>query len=91
MFVKEGIVRGLPEDDVILPALRLSYTHLPPHVRHSFGYCSTYPKGHEIEREQLIQLWMANGYIPSKAGMLLEDNSHEIFDDLVILSRCHER
>ncbi|KAK9105817.1 hypothetical protein Scep_022661 [Stephania cephalantha] len=67
----------------ILPSLRLSYNHLPLHLRQCFTYCSVFPKDHWIPKEQLIQLWMANGFISPRGQMDLEDIGNEFFNDLL--------
>ncbi|XP_077226176.1 disease resistance protein RGA2-like [Tasmannia lanceolata] len=71
------------EDDEILPALRLSYTNLPSHLRQCFSFCSVFPKGYEIVKEELILMWIANGFVTPKRGMELEDIGNEIFNDLL--------
>ncbi|XP_042486550.1 putative disease resistance protein RGA3 [Macadamia integrifolia] len=85
MFVRDSEIWDLPEDEenTILPALRLSYNHLPSHLRQCFAYCSIFPKDHRIQKEQLVHLWMANGFIPSKGKMELEDIGNEIFNELM--------
>ncbi|XVE60655.1 hypothetical protein DITRI_Ditri05aG0145700 [Diplodiscus trichospermus] len=68
----------------ILPALRLSYSHLPPHLKACFAYCAIFPKNYVIKREKLIQLWIAAGLIQSPEGIKsLEFLGNEYFDDLV--------
>ncbi|KAL5712508.1 hypothetical protein ACHQM5_014674 [Ranunculus cassubicifolius] len=70
-------------ENVILPALRLSYNHLPPHFRQCFAYCSVYPKDSVMIKETLIHEWMANGFIQSSRGMDVEDVGNEIFNGLL--------
>nr|DAD32372.1 TPA_asm: hypothetical protein HUJ06_011223 [Nelumbo nucifera] len=40
----------------ILPVLRLSCDHLPPHLKQCFAYCSLFPKDHEFEKQDLVSL-----------------------------------
>jgi leucine-rich repeat protein SHOC2 len=51
------------DEESIMPVLKLSYQNLSPQLRQCFAYCSLYPKDWEIEKDELIQLWMAQGYI----------------------------
>ncbi|GMI77346.1 hypothetical protein like AT3G14470 [Hibiscus trionum] len=68
----------------ILPALRLSYSHLPSHLKACFAYCTIFPKNYIIKREKLIQLWIAAGLIQSPEGRRsLEYLGNEYFEDLV--------
>ncbi|XP_027336732.1 putative disease resistance protein RGA3 isoform X2 [Abrus precatorius] len=51
------------EQDSIMPILKLSYHNLSPEMRQCFAYCSLYPKDSKIQKDRLIQLWMAQGYL----------------------------
>ncbi|EEE56813.1 hypothetical protein OsJ_06405 [Oryza sativa Japonica Group] len=70
------------EDD-ILPVLKLSYRHLPPEMKQCFAFCSVFPKDHEMDKEVLIQLWMANGFIQEDETMGLEQKGEYVFRNLV--------
>ena len=40
--------------------LMLSYFHLSSHLKQCFTICSLFPKGHKIDKEQLIDIWIAH-------------------------------
>ncbi|KAL2490907.1 putative disease resistance RPP13-like protein 1 [Abeliophyllum distichum] len=70
-----------------IPALLLSYLHLPSHLKHCFAFCSIFPKNFEIKREKLIHMWMAQGLISSNGGgKQLEDIGDEYFNELLWMS-----
>ncbi|KAL5737259.1 hypothetical protein ACOSP7_030020 [Xanthoceras sorbifolium] len=66
----------------ILPALRLSYYHLPSYLKRCFAYCSIFPKDYEFEEEELVLLWIANGLIPFTENMHWEDRGRDYFREL---------
>ncbi|KAL7619170.1 hypothetical protein Lser_V15G03629 [Lactuca serriola] len=67
----------------ILPALRLSYYHLPPHLKQLFAYCSLIPKDYVFGKNELVLLWMAEGFLSqSKGNKSMECLGHEYFEEL---------
>ncbi|XVF71540.1 hypothetical protein PTKIN_Ptkin12aG0046100 [Pterospermum kingtungense] len=70
------------EGSRILAVLRLSYEHLPPYLRQCFSFCSIFPKDYVMTKQDLIELWMANGFIPSTGPMDLHEMGCEIFNEL---------
>jgi soluble cytochrome b562 len=68
----------------IVPALMLSYHHLPSHLKRCFMYCSILPEDYEFEEQELILLWMAEGLIqPPEGDKQMEDLGSEYFQDLL--------
>ncbi|KAG1370963.1 Disease resistance protein RGA1 [Cocos nucifera] len=83
--IKESEIWNLPDDEnEILPALMLSYNHLPSHLKQCFAYCSIFPKGEKITSRQLVQLWIAEGFVQSSNGSAsLEDVGLQYCDELL--------
>ncbi|KAJ0018381.1 hypothetical protein Pint_11519 [Pistacia integerrima] len=53
------------KENGILNALRISYNHLPPHLKQCFVYCSIFPKDIEFTSIHLVRFWMAHGLLQS--------------------------
>ncbi|XP_012443801.2 putative disease resistance RPP13-like protein 1 [Gossypium raimondii] len=82
--VYESEIWDLPEDPCgLIPALRLSYHYLPPHLKRCFAYCSIFPKDYEFEEEEIILLWRAEGFLQSKAKIQGKGLGNQYFQDLV--------
>ncbi|XP_077215788.1 putative disease resistance protein RGA3 [Tasmannia lanceolata] len=47
----------------IIPILKVRYDNLPACLKQCFVYCSLYPKDYKFEKDTLIQLWIAEGFI----------------------------
>ncbi|KAG4950195.1 hypothetical protein AAZX31_15G217700 [Glycine max] len=72
------------EDSEIVPALALSYHHLPPHLKTCFAYCALFPKDYEFDKECLIQLWMAENFLKCHQGSKSpEEVGQQYFNDLL--------
>ena len=72
------------EKSHILPALKLSYHHLPAHLKRCFAYCSIFPKDYEFDKDELVLLWMGEGFLQeTKDENQLEKLGYKYFDDLV--------
>ncbi|XP_077215848.1 putative disease resistance protein RGA3 [Tasmannia lanceolata] len=67
----------------IIPILKFSYDHLPACLKQCFVYCSLFPKDYEFDKDTLIQLWIAEGFIQSDRRKRLEDIGFKYFDDLM--------
>ncbi|XP_026400865.1 putative disease resistance protein RGA3 [Papaver somniferum] len=67
----------------ILPIIRLSYDDLPSMSKQCFTYCSIFPRGWEMDREALIQIWMAEGFLLSSREESMEDIGDKYFNNLL--------
>ncbi|XP_062173781.1 putative disease resistance RPP13-like protein 1 [Alnus glutinosa] len=85
----EGVLKSkiwdIPEErSAIVPALMLSYYHLPSHLKRCFAYCSILPKDYEFKEKQLVLLWVAEGLIqPQGDHKQMEDLGSQHFRDLL--------
>jgi hypothetical protein len=79
------------ENDII-PTLKLSYDHLPSHLKQCFAYCSLFPKDYCFSKSRLVQFWIAQGFVNSSddRNRCLEDVGSEYFKDLLFRSFFQE-
>ncbi|CAO1940413.1 unnamed protein product [Urochloa humidicola] len=78
-------------DDVLnktMGALWWSYQQLGADIRRCFAYCSTFPRGYRLERDQLVHIWIAQGFVNTRSGATeeLEDVGKRYFDELLTFS-----
>ncbi|XP_035838331.1 putative disease resistance protein At3g14460 [Helianthus annuus] len=74
----------LGKKDEIVPALRLSYNDLSACLKQLFAYFSLFPKNYVFNKEQLILLWMAEGFLnPSSSNKSMERLGLEYLEELL--------
>ncbi|CAL9116023.1 unnamed protein product, partial [Musa acuminata var. zebrina] len=75
----------LPQNEEgVLPVLQLSYLCLPTHLKRCFVFCSLFPKDHLFYvGDDLVRLWMAEGYVAQDNNMTTEDTGSRYFLELV--------
>ncbi|KAH9665343.1 hypothetical protein KPL70_020310 [Citrus sinensis] len=67
--------------------LLLSYNDLPSTVKSCFLYCAIFPKDFQINKDKLIKLWMAQGYLGKRESEEeMEIIGEEYFDLLAMQS-----
>ncbi|KDP33008.1 hypothetical protein JCGZ_13039 [Jatropha curcas] len=87
LAIKESNIWDMPDEGkTVLPALKLSYDHLLPHLRQCLSFCSAFPKDYAMKKDQLVRLWIANGFVSCRGRMDLHDMGNEIFNELVLRS-----
>ncbi|CDP20160.1 unnamed protein product [Coffea canephora] len=74
-----------------MPALRLSYIHLPSYLKRCFAYCAVFPKDYQFRNEEIIQLWQANdllGY--PEENKRIENEGEKCIRELRMRSLFHK-
>ncbi|PWA70392.1 AMP-dependent synthetase/ligase [Artemisia annua] len=61
--IEDSEIWSLEEGGKIIPALRLSYHELPAYLKQLFAYCSLFAKDYSFDKEDLVLLWMAEGFL----------------------------
>uniref|UniRef100_A0A2C9URP3 Uncharacterized protein n=1 Tax=Manihot esculenta TaxID=3983 RepID=A0A2C9URP3_MANES len=80
LFLRNELSKISQDDNDIVPTLKLSYDHLPSHLKHCFAYCTLYPKDYVIDVKILIHLWVAQGFVEAPiTSDHLEDIGLEYF------------
>ncbi|KAD6453176.1 hypothetical protein E3N88_07881 [Mikania micrantha] len=84
--VLKSEIWDLENSSEIVPALRLSYHDLSSQLKQLFAYCSLFPKDFLFDKDKLVLLWMAEGYLMNESrtnNKAPEDLGHEYFDKLL--------
>ncbi|CAL1384889.1 unnamed protein product [Linum trigynum] len=72
--------------DEVLAPLALSYYDLPSAVRQCFQFCSVFPQDSVMMKEELIKLWMSQGFLKATMNQDMEEVGEEYFQILVMRS-----
>ncbi|EOY19767.1 LRR and NB-ARC domains-containing disease resistance protein, putative [Theobroma cacao] len=83
--ILESDIWNLPEEKSdITPALWLSYYYLPSQLKQCFAYCSLVPKDYEFKKEEIVLLWMAEGFLNgANTKRKIQDLGSKYFEELV--------
>ncbi|XP_068343083.1 putative disease resistance protein RGA3 [Pyrus communis] len=83
--ILESKIWELPnEEEKIMSVLKLSFDNLTPSsLKQCFAYCSMFVKDFVIKKDDLVQLWMAQGYLHSSPNVSMEDIGNEYFNILL--------
>ncbi|GJN25389.1 hypothetical protein PR202_gb13211 [Eleusine coracana subsp. coracana] len=72
-----------PDLEGMKQILSLSYYDLPYHLKTCLLYLSLYPEDYKIERDSLIQQWIAEGFVGMQRGLSVEDVAEGYFNELI--------
>jgi NB-ARC domain len=75
--------RGVAENEnlsSIMESLMWSFQQLDEKFQRCFLYCGIFPKGYEFVVSELVQLWIAEGFVKN------EDNGEVVFNELLSAS-----
>ncbi|KAJ6386628.1 hypothetical protein OIU78_016537 [Salix suchowensis] len=73
------------EKKIFLPLL-LSYYDLPSVVRRCFLYCAMFAKDYEMRKDELVKMWMAQGYLKGTGSRDMEVVGEQYFQVLAARS-----
>ncbi|GKV42018.1 hypothetical protein SLEP1_g49477 [Rubroshorea leprosula] len=77
--------KELGKSEEIIDCLKFSYDHLEEQYKKCFLYCAMYPEDHEIQKEELIEFWIEEGFITDERGYrhLMICEGHSIIQKLI--------
>ncbi|KAF2296351.1 hypothetical protein GH714_037483 [Hevea brasiliensis] len=78
-IMNSNVLNSSDDKDNVESVLKLSFDHLPPLLKPCFAYCSIFPKDFYIEKKELVQLWMAEGFLGSSS----QDEGNKYFNALL--------
>lgn len=88
LSIKGNDVWNTPESQSkLIRILRWSYDNLSSQLKRCFSYCSIFPKDWEINRETLIQPWIAEGFLDI-SNTTLEVNVLKVWFGVHFWRRC---
>lgn len=77
-----GIERNSTIDKMV-KILSLSYFDLPPHLKTCLLYLSIFPEDSTIEKQDLINRWIAEGFIREELGYTVDEVGEMSFNELI--------
>ncbi|GKV01141.1 hypothetical protein SLEP1_g13721 [Rubroshorea leprosula] len=86
LIIKNNNAWNLLDDQNIAPILKISYDHLSGPLKKCFAFCSIFEKDTTMNKDELVQLWMAEGFLHppnDESNLTMEDIGDQYFDDLL--------
>ncbi|XP_038697453.1 putative disease resistance RPP13-like protein 1 [Tripterygium wilfordii] len=67
----------------VFPTLKLGFDRLSPHLRRCFLYCSIFHSNYEFQKDNLVQMWVAEGLVVQEKRRAIWEVGKDYFDDLL--------
>ncbi|KAK2427406.1 putative disease resistance protein RGA3 [Trifolium repens] len=80
--INESKLLSLQGENSVMSALRLSYLNLPIKLRQCFSFCALFPKDEIIDKQFVIELWIASGFISSNERSNAYDIGNDVWNEL---------
>ncbi|CAK9310287.1 unnamed protein product [Citrullus colocynthis] len=82
-FKNNQLLEVIRQDQDMMSTLKLSYNHLPSNLKQCFAYSCLLLKYRLIHKDELIQQWLAQGFVQSLNGSKsMEDIGNKYFMEL---------
>lgn len=62
IIVESKGLKDVTGTDGVIEVLKLSYEHLSSEMKQCFAFCAIFPEDYDMEKDMLIQMWMANDF-----------------------------
>ncbi|KAK1265514.1 Disease resistance protein RPS5 [Acorus gramineus] len=86
--LRTGKIEGM--EDELLSRLKLSYDSLPSGtIKECFLYCCLYPEDHDIDKEELVDYWVGEGFFQNEYGNDLDKARREGHSIIGKLKNAH--
>ncbi|XP_072997882.1 putative disease resistance protein RGA1 [Typha latifolia] len=89
--IEQQYENGQLSENKILASLKVSYQYMPSPLKLCFFYCSIYPKSFGLEKDKLIQQWIAQGFIQSQRESRSLEIGESYVNDLLSVSFLQDR
>lgn len=84
---KDALTIKIDKLSVPMKALLWSYEKLDPCLQRCFLYCSLFPKGHNYVIDELVPLWIGEGFFDSSnRNNRVEDIGRDCFNEMINVS-----
>ncbi|KAJ1688941.1 hypothetical protein LUZ63_013096 [Rhynchospora breviuscula] len=85
---RDSDIWEIDKGNEVMASLKLSYIKFRPQLKECFTYCSIFPKGYVINKQELIDQWMANRLVSfTRSARDMEvDLGNKYFEQLVRVS-----